>query len=134
MYVLPERECLILASGYNVKLRAAIIDELNRMKNLNNHELPETLMSTDCSISVGQFSRASGIMGQNRIFAFMRANKIIISSGKKKNTPYQRYIDRGYFEVIEKLVKVGEKEKITLQTLITPKGQEYLLNLLNKSI
>ena len=32
MYILPEREALILASGYSVKLRASIIDELERLK------------------------------------------------------------------------------------------------------
>ena len=43
MYILPEREALILASGYSTKLRASIIDELARLKkeSVSQVQLPD---------------------------------------------------------------------------------------------
>ncbi len=40
MFVLPRREAMILASGYNVKLRAAIIDKLDELEKMKAPALP----------------------------------------------------------------------------------------------
>ncbi len=45
MFLLPEREAMILASGYSIKLRAAIIDELRRLESLQKPSLPTNYLS-----------------------------------------------------------------------------------------
>ena len=51
------------------------------------------------SMKIGDFAKVlSGDgfkIGQNRLFDYLRVNNILMDN----NTPYQRYIDNGYFEV-----------------------------------
>ena len=68
-------------------------------------------------------------IGRNRLFAWMKKNKYLMRDTK----PYQRYVDCGYFEVIEQTYKTpyGEK-RVGTKTLITGKGQIYFTEKLRK--
>jgi anti-repressor protein len=76
------------------------------------------------------FSEAAKIinapgLGRNNLMRLLRNKKVlqIIS-----DTPYQQYINQGYFEVIESYTMVGVK----LTTKVTQKGLSYLIRLLKK--
>lgn len=84
----------------------------------------DKLMDTHNSISVKEFGKIIG-MGEKNLFKWLRESSYLMSDNK----PYQRYIDRGYFEVVEKTCDIdGSRSKSYTQTLITPKGQGYLSN------
>ncbi len=55
-----------------------------------------------------------------------------MSSGGNHNVPYQKYIDAGYFEVIQETVQKGKIQENKLTTLVTPKGVDYIAGLLAK--
>lgn len=40
-------------------------------------------------------------IGRNRLFEWLRDNKYLMSHGKHKNEPYQKYVDNGWFVVRE---------------------------------
>lgn len=70
-------------------------------------EFADQVASTDALITIGTMAKVAsdkGIaMGQNRLFQFLRDMHILIDSeDKRKNLPYQEYLDRGYFKVREK--------------------------------
>jgi phage regulator Rha-like protein len=67
--------------------------------------------------------------GRTRLFAFLRDHGILMSN----NTPYQKFIDSGYFEVVEKPIKMGDDTINKPQTLVTPKGMGYIGKLLKRS-
>jgi prophage antirepressor-like protein len=59
-------------------------------------------------------------IGPRHLFDFLREHKIIMDD--KENTPYQDYIDRGYFEVKLRLFQVKGMPYSRNYTHITPKG------------
>lgn len=67
-------------------------------------------------------------VGQNLLFKMLRNRSILINAPdtRKHNTPYQTFIDRGYFVVIEKIV--GNMMRNV--TLVTPKGLKWLHKIL----
>lgn len=99
-------------------------------------ELFNTMLSSDTSISVGEFAKMTYSkfkLGTNNMFKTLRNNGFLM----KNNTPYQKYIDAGYFKVIEVAVNISGGIKMIPKTLVTPKGQEYLfkkLCLINNSL
>lgn len=65
-------------------------------------------------------------MGRNTLFQKMRDIKILMDN----NTPYQTYIDRGYFRVIESRWVTPEGEtRISFKTVVYQKGMDYLLKM-----
>lgn len=67
--------------------------------------------------------------GRNTLFKILRDRKILMSN----NTPYQQYIDAGYFVVKEKPIQIGEDVINKPQTFVTAKGVDWLSRLLEVS-
>lgn len=62
-------------------------------------------------------------IGRTRLFAWLRSKGILMAG----NLPYQEYIERGYFRVKESVFDYCGEPKIYQQTLVTGKGQQYIL-------
>lgn len=67
-------------------------------------------------------------IGRNSLFKWLRKNGILMSD----NLPYQKYIDRGYFAVKETVFATSSMMKTHQQTLVTGKGQSYIIGRLKK--
>mgnify|MGYP001059116016 CR=1 FL=1 len=89
----------------------------------------DQFLNTDGLMKVGQVAKAIGIkgMGQNNLFRFLRENKVLID-GTNKNAPYQKYIERGFFQVKTQETSIG----IKTITLVTSKGADFIADLLIK--
>ncbi|MBR1459035.1 MAG: phage antirepressor KilAC domain-containing protein [Oscillospiraceae bacterium] len=87
---------------------------------------------TDGTVSIGELAKLAaekGLpIGQNRLFRWLRQKKILMRSNK----PYQRYIDRGYFEVIDTVLHIEDRRELYLQPRVTGKGQIYLMGRLKR--
>jgi phage antirepressor YoqD-like protein len=83
-------------------------------------------MDSKDNITVEKFAKALNIpnIGRNKMFDILRKHKIL----RDNNMPYQDYINRGYFDVI---INVVNGFNVT-QTLITPKGAEWLYDKLKE--
>lgn len=63
-------------------------------------------------------------VGRNTLFQFLRDNAIL----RQNNTPYQQYIDNGYFRLIEtKFNKPDGSVNINLKTVVYQKGIDFII-------
>ena len=109
-------------------------DELERLEKEKQELLPkaeffDAVTDSKTAISIGDAAKVldAGI-GQNKLFAFLRDRNIL----KDDNTPYQRYIDSGYFRVVEQKYQVNGETRISIKTLVFQKGIDYIRKLLIK--
>jgi anti-repressor protein len=65
-------------------------------------------------------------MGRNKLFEYLRDRTVL----RYNNEPYQRYVDAGYFKMIEQTVKTGEYTIINNKTMVTQRGLDYIGKLL----
>ena len=69
--------------------------------------------------------------GRNNLFQFLRDKKVLMNN----NQPYQTYIDREYFRIVEtKFTKPSGDISINIKTLVYQKGVDYINKLLNKNV
>lgn len=62
-------------------------------------------------------------IGRNKLFEFLRDKEIL----QKDNRPYQKYVDRGYFRVVEqKYDKPYGETGINIKTLVFQSGVDYI--------
>lgn len=69
-------------------------------------------------------------IGRNKLFQWLRDNRILM----KNNTPYQSYVDGGYFKVRESTQDTAYGSKIYTTTYVTGKGQIYITERLRKEL
>lgn len=90
-------------------------------------------LSTD-AIDVGLFAKIvkdeNINLGRNKLFKWFKENKYLMDN----NEPYQEYIDRGYFKVIEQTFNTPYGNKLTFKTLILPRGQMFFINKLRDEL
>ena len=67
-------------------------------------------------------------LGRNKLFQWLRDNKYLM----KDNIPYQRYIDMKLFECKEYTYKTPYGDKNGIKTLVTGKGQVYIVEKLKE--
>lgn len=79
------------------------------------------LMDSKNAIDFLTFSKVIGI-GRSKLFELCRSIGVLMND----NRPYQRFIDNGYFRVVESTYTQGDFTKSYTKTMILPKGQAYL--------
>ena len=93
-------------------------------------ELADRLTSSSDAIDLGTVARVLALpYGRNTLFSILRGKKILMAD----NRPYQEYMDRGYFRVIEEAFEVNGKTKVSFKTLVYQKGVEYLSKILKEA-
>ena len=97
-------------------------------------DFANTIASTSKSIDMSSFAKLikdEGIkMGRNKLFEWLRNNGYLMKN--KNNEPYQRYIDSKIFEVVEYTITINGKSEPKIKTLVTGKGQIYLIKKLKE--
>ena len=117
---------------------AVALEDKMALEHQIEQDKPRVLFShaveaSDTSILVGDLAKIlkqNGIdVGQNRLFDWMRSNGYLIKSGTSRNMPTQYSMDRGWFEIQERVIQVPNQEpKIKTTTRVTGKGQMYFVN------
>lgn len=126
-----ERQLIIQQA---MQIQAEMIEELqNKVSRLEPAaNFAYQLCSSKDTIEIGECAKVlNKNIGRNRLFEFLRNNNVLQSN----NIPYQKYIDAGYFRVIEsKYVTPNGETKISLKTVVFQKGVAYINRLLSKAV
>lgn len=125
-----------------LRLAADTEEERARMEQQIKKDAPytmfgKTVSNSDGAISIGEFCKIvyekRGInIGRNNMFAWLRKNGYLISFGREKNNPKQKYIEQGLFVSNPVIVARTQGNIQEATTLITGKGQVYFLEKLQE--
>lgn len=90
-------------------------------------EFYDAVANTESLVSMGDVAKTLDMgIGRNKLYKFLRDKKVLMSD----NIPYQLYVDRGYFKVVESYFMVGENKVIAKTTYVKQKGVDYIRKLL----
>ena len=83
-------------------------------------EFFDAVADSKTAISMNEVAKVLEIkgMGRNKLFEFLREEKIL----DRYNVPYQRYVDAGWFRVIEQKYMRNGEQQVTTKTLVYQKG------------
>ncbi len=96
-------------------------------------DFADHVTDSDNAIDMGTFAKYAqkqGItMGRNTLFKWLRDQGVLMDN----NVPYQRYLNAGWFRVIELTYNTGSGQYTNPKTLVTGKGQVALINYIRKN-
>lgn len=137
-YATPQTlEAMLTSPEAVIKILTALKNEQEKSRSLQGkieQQKPlvmfaETCMSSKDCIKVGELAKIVSkhgiIIGQNRLWNRLREWGHIIPGTTE---PYQRYIDNGYYEVVQMGKELASGARIFKVMRVTPKGQVYIIN------
>lgn len=68
------------------------------------------------------------VMGEKKLFAWMRENGYLLRYGTSRNTPSQKASEMELFVVTEHVIDYGSFSKVSSTVRVTGKGQRYFMN------
>ncbi|MEA1972889.1 MAG: phage regulatory protein/antirepressor Ant [Candidatus Cloacimonadota bacterium] len=160
-YQLTKKGILQITARYDAKTRMLLIDKIEELENnqlpknyieslekLLESEKEKQLLLTEnnkmkpkadffdavadskTAIEMGKVAKVLGIKGygRNNLFEFLRNAGIL----RNNNEPYQTYVDRGYFRVVEQKYNTNGETRISIKTLVYQKGLDYIRKLIEQ--
>ena len=85
----------------------------------------DAVADSKSAVAIGDVAKILGIkgLGRNNLFELLREKKVLMQN----NQPYQKYVDAGYFRVIEqKYTKPTGETEINIKTLVYQRGVDYI--------
>lgn len=146
VYMTPETlEKVVLNPDMMIQLCTMLKEEQEKRKNIEaekqklaieNKEMQpkaefyDAVTDSKDAISMAEVAKVLDYdIGRNRLFDLLKKKKIL----DKSRVPYQRFVDAGYFRVIEtKYTKPNGDVCINIKTLVLQKGIDYIRKILNE--
>ena len=93
-------------------------------------EFFDTVADSKTAISMNEVAKVLNIKGygRNNLFEFLRENKVL----DRWNVPYQKYVDNGWFRVIEQHYQKNGEPIVTTKTLVYQKGVDAIRKMIAK--
>lgn len=93
-------------------------------------EFFDAVADSKTAISIGELAKILGIKGygRNNLFEFLRRNDVL----DRNNVPMQRYVDAGYFRVIEQHYMRNSEPCVNIKTLVYQRGVDFVRRLIAK--
>ena len=124
--LLDNPDLLIAAATKLKEERAARLEAEKKVQVLRpKAEFYDDVAGSKDAISIAEVAKVLAIkgLGRNNLFQLLRDKKIL----QINNQPYQQFVDRGYFRVVEQKWTTPEGEtKINIKTLVYQKGLDYI--------
>lgn len=126
-----------LPRTYKEALAQLLIEvDKNEKLELENKEMKpkaeffDTVADSKTAISMNEVAKVLNIKGygRNNLFEFLRENKVL----DRWNVPYQRYVDNGWFRVIEQHYQKNGEPVVTTKTLVYQKGVDGIRKMINQ--
>lgn len=119
-----------------LRLAADQQEQIEKQQRLISEQKPkveffDTVAESKTAVSMNDAAKSLNFnnVGRNKLFDILRTQKVLMSD----NMPYQKYVDAGYFRVIEqKWTGKDGMPQISYKTLVYQKGIDYIRKLLEK--
>ena len=93
-------------------------------------EFFDAVADSKTAISMNEVAKVLNIKGygRNKLFEYLRDNKVL----DRWNVPYQRYVDNGWFRVIEQHYQKNGEPIVTTKTLVYQKGVDGIRKMIER--